>query len=141
MTYNGHVVTFNGEKCTISKHDEVITIGYRHENLYALNTSDTQAEFSCTPVALKASLDLWYQRLGNVHVEGIRSLVPKKVVTGLEIDPNEKTSTCSACHSGKLTRAPIPKHGGLEAKLFSNLSILTYVGSFPWNRSEDQIIL
>lgn len=111
MNKGDNSVSFEGNKCTIHKSNVLIAEGTRHNGLYFLDTSSSETE-SNKHVALVADLNLWHQRLAHVHVDGIRGMVRKGVVSGVSTNIKQNVPTCTACVFGKTGRAPIPKQGG-----------------------------
>ena len=56
------------------------------------------------------SLRLWHRRLGHLHLDAIREMVRKDMVSGLKISsPKTYDHVCEGCVVGKSHRLPFPK--------------------------------
>ena len=110
MEKNGMKIEFNNGECDISKSNKVVAQGFRHNGLYRLRTK-CEEQFHEQSSALIADLPLWHARLAHVHVEGIKSMIRKGAVTGIDTDLKQDVGICESCVYGKSCRAPIPKQG------------------------------
>jgi hypothetical protein len=117
MVSQGLRVGFDDSGCTIRNGKGcVIARAVMERNLYRL-TATIEQERDTAQVAKVAenSADLWHQRLGHLHMDGVKSLGSKNLVTGLNIGDGSKTEFCKGCVHGKQQRTPFPKDGGTRA--------------------------
>jgi hypothetical protein len=74
---------------------------FRHENLYLVDFSSSEAKLS-TCLFSKASLGwLWHRRLGHVVMKQLNWLTKHDLVRGLKDVKFEKNKMCSSCQAGK----------------------------------------
>jgi hypothetical protein len=75
--------------------------GFRHENLYLVDFSSSEAKLT-TCLFSKASLGwLWHRRLGHVGMKQLNRLTKYDLVRGLKDVKFEKNKLCSSCQAGK----------------------------------------
>ena len=55
-------------------------------------------------------MQVWHRRLGHLHLDAIRAMARKKLVSGLDImSPKDYDHVCEGCILGKSHRLPFPK--------------------------------
>ena len=69
--------------------------------------------------------------MAHVHTDGIRDMVRKNVVEGINVDLKKNVARCKAFVYGKSTRAPIPQSGGARAVNVLDLVQTDVCGPFP----------
>jgi GAG-pre-integrase domain len=99
-----------GYKCIFSSYDVVLTSidgkneifkGFRHEDLYLVDFSSSDANLS-TCLFSKSSMGwLWHRRLAHVGMNQLNRLLKHDLVRGLKDVHFEKDKLCSACQAGK----------------------------------------
>ena len=88
-------IEFGNSVCNIRKGHKTIAQGARKNNLYRLNIAHT-ALSDTTEVALVTDLRLWHARLAHVHIDGIKTMVRNKVVSGIDTDLKQDTGICES---------------------------------------------
>lgn len=58
---------------------------------------------------LVSNMEIWLQRLGHVHVEGIEAMVKDGAVIGINVDSKDDLFHCTGCIYGKSTSTRIPR--------------------------------
>ena len=130
MDKAGCIGTFGNGSCHIERKGVRMAEGTMRDGLYYLSTHHDTTRSSKVAAALTVSLDVWHQRLAHVHTDGIRDMVRKNVVKGINTNVSEKLPVCEGCVHGKSTRASVPKQGGERASGLLHL-VHTDVCSFP----------
>ena len=130
MNRTGKKTVFEEDYCYTVKDGQVLAEGEIRNGLYCLKTSSAGAD-SSSSVSLVADLNLWHQRMAHVHVDGIRDMVRKGIVEGVNVDLKKDLVRCDACVYGKSTRAPIPSKGGARASNVLDLVHSDVCGPFP----------
>ena len=104
MTLMGAQVSFDKEKCIVSKDGKEFEIGklakgmlYTVENIeYANATSE--------------SSDIWHERFGHLNSHYISKLVKDQMVNGMKCDvTKEAQKECKGCSLGKMHKLSFPK--------------------------------
>ena len=113
ITENGGMVTFDGEKCEISKGNGILAIGQREGNAFIL---DTENEIICSEANIaksenKKTLELWHLRLGHLGYDNVKMMSEKEIVHGMKTESSEFNRDCEGCALGKQTRDPFSKKG------------------------------
>ena len=99
-----------GFKCNFSIDDVVITSvdgsilvlkGFRHENLYLVDFSSSEANLTTCLFSNSLMGWLWHKRLVHVGVTQLKRLIKHDLVRGLKDVKFEKDKLCSACQAGK----------------------------------------
>jgi len=97
LATQGYVVTFEEDSCTIARNGQVVIRG-KGQGLYVLQDQDTA--LMATDEARKEKETLWHQRLGHLHMAGVRSL--EKMAKGIAIRKEDsETGICVPCVEGK----------------------------------------
>lgn len=108
MARKGFRSIFDDEGVHIVRKDSGLlsATGSLINGLYLLDLAN---ERSSIDRALLSSLQLWHERLGHVHKEGIKTMAKKGIVDGLQKSlADDHALVCEGCVKGKLARAPIP---------------------------------
>jgi hypothetical protein len=117
MDKRGMEIRRKNGKVTIKKlNGEIAIEGTLRHGLYELKCKlappsmrEASVAFLATPSSL--NIDIWHRRLGHLGEQDIRHLARHKMVTGLQLDPNDKLGPCDGCAKGKHPQAPFPKSG------------------------------
>ena len=128
----GYRIVFENGMYQVFKNGCVVAGGERRKNLYYLRTT-TQSPDDTDHTALVTDISLWHQRLGHVHVDGIRNMARHGVVRGLGPKLSGNVNTCDTCVLSKITRAPVPKQRGHTPPVFWTLCTLTSMAH--WRKS------
>ena len=120
MSKLGVNVHFDGSSAQIVRKSDssVVGTGTFRNGLYTLDCKPLKSTIPITSsqVALNSSLQLWHERLAHVNVSGIKSMVTRGVVKGIEVVPDTIVDdTCVGCVLGKSHRTPIPKASSSRA--------------------------
>ena len=119
MTQMGAEVTFDKEKCMVSKDEKTITIGHCiNGKLYKLTTTPSEfAYFSA--VSTQQTVQLWHERYGHLNMNDIRKIAnSEEIVYGMKInnsDVKKKDDGCEPCALGKMHRLSFPKQSQYRA--------------------------
>ena len=118
LTARGIGVQFTNNAVLLTQNGESIATGHRRHGLYAIDlympSRNKQQSFE---LACIASLQLWHERLGHVHKNGISRMAKTSAVKGLRIKPEQSPpeNLCEGCVTGKMPRAAIPKFSETRA--------------------------
>jgi hypothetical protein len=67
------------------------------------------AEYASAATTLSLNLDLWHRRLAHHHLEGVKKLLKKKLVTGMTLESSTAPDPiCEPCLAGKIHANPFP---------------------------------
>jgi hypothetical protein len=67
------------------------------------------AEYASAATTLPLDLDLWHRRLAHHHLDGVKKLLKKKLVTGMTLDScTTPDPICEPCLAGKMHANPFP---------------------------------
>ncbi|OAX30825.1 hypothetical protein K503DRAFT_668819, partial [Rhizopogon vinicolor AM-OR11-026] len=67
------------------------------------------AEYASAAITLPLDIDLWHRRLAHHHLAGVRTLLDKKLVTGMTLDSKSAPDPiCEPCLAGKMHPNPFP---------------------------------
>ena len=106
----GKVTTFSEMRCEIrDSNSKLIATGHREGSLYYIDHVGPihQAYSSCDDNSLKENM--WHRRLGHLGVQGMQTLVNKKMVSGMNIDWKQESRFCESCVEGKSHRLPFQR--------------------------------
>jgi len=118
LTEKGYEVNFKGSTCRILKgNGQIVAIANMEGNLYRLKVQ-VQAPRNAAHLTQtdKASIGLWHRRLGHLGADGVRQLVAKNLVSGIDVDKNDQLALCKGCTYGKQLRTPFPTEKATRAK-------------------------
>ncbi len=108
LAASGVYVQFNEDSARVQKNNKTLASETRVGGLYSL---DISTQPNSRETALVANLNLWHERMGHVHKEGIVQMARNNVVEGLRIaHGNEPVHVCEGCVMGKMHRTPILEH-------------------------------
>ena len=114
MIANGLKVEFERDICEVKHSSKTVATAKLVDKLYVLDLARK------TESAVVASLQIWHERLGHVHSQGIASMVRNNVVSEINLSKSDLHDThkpksdrdfviCTACVYGKATRSVIPR--------------------------------
>ncbi|OAX30718.1 hypothetical protein K503DRAFT_704906, partial [Rhizopogon vinicolor AM-OR11-026] len=67
------------------------------------------AEYASAATTIPLNIDLWHRRLAHHHLTGVRTLLDKKLVTGMTLDSKTAPDPiCEPCLAGKMHTNPFP---------------------------------
>src|ERR1700709_616382 len=67
------------------------------------------AEYASAATTVPLDIDLWHRRLAHHHLAGVRTLLDKKLVTGMKLDSTAAPDPiCEPCLAGKMHSNPFP---------------------------------
>ena len=106
----GLEVNFTKPECQIlDKKGEVLMRATRSKDNFYLWVSQEEAHISTCLLSKEEEMKLWYQRLGHLHLKGMKKAISSEAIRGL---PNLKivdNSICGECQIGKQTGMSHPK--------------------------------
>ncbi|CAB4020330.1 Retrovirus-related Pol poly from transposon TNT 1-94 [Paramuricea clavata] len=104
MASMGAKVSFDDEKCVVSKEEKEYVIGKLVDGmLYTVNP----VEFSHPTTE---PLDMWHQRFGHLNNGYVNQLMKNDMVTGMMYDESKQVEKdCKGCSMGKMHKNPFPK--------------------------------
>ena len=113
MDKHGYKIVFENCMCRVFKNGRVIAEGERRKSLYYLRTTTHSPDHTdhTDHTVLVTYINLWHQRLGHAHVDGIRNMACHGVVRGLDSTLTGEVHACNTNVHSKITRAPVPKQG------------------------------
>ena len=96
ITENGGMVTFDGEKCEISKENGILAIGQREGNAFILDTADNMicSEANIAKSENKQSIELWHLPLGHLGFDNVKMMSEKEMVHGMKTQSSESNRDC-----------------------------------------------
>ena len=111
MAKLGVNVQFDESRALLVRDSNTIATGTFRNGLYTLDCTKppVQAPSDNPDTALVASLKIWHKRLAHASVSGIKSMVARGVVKGIDIPPKNPDFDCEGCVLGKSHRTAIPK--------------------------------
>ena len=84
--------------------DEVIMKGARSkDNCYLWTSLETKCSSTCL-MTKEEEARLWHQRLGHLHLKGIKEVLSKEAVRGIPNLKIDEEKVCGECQIGKQTR-------------------------------------
>ena len=97
----GHIYTFDSEKCEIRKKDLGRLLGTAVRNLS--NVYILENEEQCYMSMIDES-SLWHRRLGHLNIDNLMKVSKKEAVRDLPKIVKPLNSVCKHCQHGKQTR-------------------------------------
>ena len=104
MVQKGICVEFKNNKCTISKNNKEIGVGYVHGNIYTLKTNIEKLYKTIE----KGDIKLWHRRLGHRNFDDLELIRRNKIVDGIEIF-GKNNEACENCFKGKFAKLKFEK--------------------------------
>ena len=104
----GYEISFSPGSCQAHCDDGVAFVANNRKGVYEVDATPLIHEFSFSNRASvkDETLNLWHQRLGHAHPEGVKKLAKSNVVDGLELDAVITTKDpCGSCMKGKQTKS------------------------------------
>ncbi len=101
----------------------IIAVGHRAgKDLYLLDIEAVYPrDYAAVSLTSPLSLTIWHQRLGHIHVEAIKNLIPHVVGLHLSRDEVSVSPPCVGCAKGKSHRLPFPSGGRTRATAVGRL--------------------
>ena len=98
-------VNFTKTECLITnKENEVIMKGVRSkDNYYMWSSQETGYSSMCT-LAKEEEVKIWHQRLGHLHLKGMKRIISIEAVRGIPNLKIDEGKVCGECQIGKQTR-------------------------------------
>lgn len=110
LAKRGLHTSFRRNFVQIKNGSKVLATGSRRASLYVLDASSDPPLEVNSSTACVASLQLWHERMGHVHIAGLRQMAHRKIVKGIDIAPlKHPLPICEGCVMGKMVRKMIPK--------------------------------
>lgn len=89
--------------------NEVLMRGVRSkDNCYLWTTQQINCPSTCL-ISKEDEVNLWHQKLGHLHLKGMKKFVSKEAVRGIPKLKIEKGKVCGECQIGKKTKMSHPK--------------------------------
>lgn len=101
----GLKVNFNKFECLITNQkNEIVMKGARSkDNCYLWTPQETDC-FSTCLMTKEDEVNLWHQKLGHLHLKGMKKIWSKEAVKGVPKLKIEEGKICSECQIGKQTK-------------------------------------
>ena len=117
MTNMGAVITFDKDKCMVTKGDVKFVLGQDYgSKLYRVNIVDNDKKVLKESAYIAHNCNLWHYRFGHMNSKYIEQLINKNLVHGMKkCEDNVCSSTtlgvdnCEPCTLAKMTRKSCPK--------------------------------
>ncbi|KAI8114842.1 Retrovirus-related Pol polyprotein from transposon TNT 1-94 [Lucilia cuprina] len=97
LTDKGYDVCFYREDAHIIENGEIILTAKRIGNLYYLVNS----EYFAGAVNSVSNIDMWHFKMGHLNERDLKNMAKENLVHGMQINRNEKLSTCEICITEK----------------------------------------
>ncbi|MCH87868.1 gag-pol polyprotein, partial [Trifolium medium] len=103
-------VNFTKSGCNVTNDkQEVLMKGIRSkDNCYLWVPQDSENISTCL-MSKEDNVRLWHQRLGHLHLRGLKKAMSTEAVRGLPDLKIEERIICGECQIGKQTKVPYPK--------------------------------
>jgi len=106
----GLQVNFTKPECQISdEKGEVLMRGTRSKDNCYLWVSQEESFISSCLLSKEEEIKLWHQRLGHLHLKGIKKAITSEAIRGLPDLKIVEGSICGECQIGKQTRMSHPR--------------------------------
>ena len=109
----GLEVSIKGKCMSFRKGEEILFTATASNKLAYLDGHTQTNPQSCNTALIAASksldLELWHRRLGHLGIDGVKRLITKDLVTGMELTSDTPfPKICEPCIHGKQHRDPFP---------------------------------
>jgi len=106
----GLQVNFSKPECHISdEKGEVLMKGTRSKDNCYLRVSQEEAFISTCLLSKEEEIKLWHQRLGHLHLKGMKKALSSEAIRGLSDLKIVESSICGECQTSKQTRMSHPR--------------------------------
>ena len=95
------IFTSDSVEVTSSSENDCIFKGFRHESLYLVDFSSSDANLTTCLFSQSSMGWLWHRRLAHVGMKQLNRFLKHDLVVGLKDVKFEKDKLCSACQAGK----------------------------------------
>ena len=95
------IFTSDSVEVTSSSENDCIFKSFRHESLYLVDFSSSDANLTTCLFSQSSMGWLWHRRLAHVGMKQLNRLLKHNLVVGLKDVKFEKDKLCSACQAGK----------------------------------------
>ena len=95
------IFTSDSVEVTSSSENDCIFKGFRHESLYLVDFSSSDANLTTCLFSQSSMGWLWHRRLAHVGMKQLNRLLKYDLVVGLKNVKFENDKLCSACQAGK----------------------------------------
>ena len=95
------IFTSDSVEVTSSSGNDCIFKDFRHESLYLVDFSSSDANLTTCLFSQSSMGWLWHRRLAHVGMKQLNRLLKHDLVVGLKDVKFEKDKLCSACQAGK----------------------------------------
>lgn len=108
ITNHGFQVLFQKENATIidPKTGKEVIVVEREQDLYFIQELENN---SFVAQANTSKLQEWHDKFGHLNEKDLKDLSRHNKVHGINVNSNEKLTTCEVCIKGKKTRSPFPQ--------------------------------
>lgn len=106
----GLKVNFTKSECLVTdEKNEVIIRGVRSkDNSYLWSSQETNCTSTCL-ISIEDEVNLWHQKLGHLHLKGVKKIVSKEAIRGIPRLKIEEGKAYGECKIGKQTQMSHPK--------------------------------
>eukprot|EP00171_Calliarthron_tuberculosum_P022598 IDg22598t1 len=133
----GHKAIFDETGVSLVRNELTLARGSLNCNLYEMNTVECHTGKES---AFMSNMQLWHERFGHVHNNGIINMARKGIVKGLKLaTKRNEDQLCEGCITGKMPRAAIPKAS--SSKVNNLLELIHTDISEQWNSTPENLCI
>src|ERR1043165_2046615 len=107
---SGFKVNFTKSECIVTNEkQEIVMRGVRSkDNCYLWEPENTNLSTVCSTVKDEKEVKLWHQKLGHLHLRGMKKIISMEAVRGIPRLDIDEGRVCGECQVGKQTRVSHP---------------------------------
>ncbi|MCI10177.1 gag-pol polyprotein, partial [Trifolium medium] len=106
----GMKVNFTKSECLVtSEKGELLMKGVRSKDNYYIWVPKEGNHLSTCLISKEDEVKLWYQKLGHLHLRGMKKAIAEEAIRGLPKLKIEEGNICGECQIGKQTKMSHPK--------------------------------
>ncbi|PNX67413.1 gag-pol polyprotein, partial [Trifolium pratense] len=103
-------VNFTKTECLVTNEQgELLMKGVRSRDNCYLWISKEEDNLSTCYISKEDEVKLWHQKLGHLHLKGMKKAIVKEAIRGLPKLKIDEGSICGECQIGKQTKMSHPK--------------------------------
>lgn len=115
MNKKGIQTIFSYGTCKVTSGNTIVVTGKLANYLYALDmVSTTKRE---NEKSFSVTHDSWHERLAHVNRQGIRQMLRRAVVRGVQIASFKISLSCKGCNAGRVIERPFQKLVSLSMQM------------------------
>ncbi|MCH79564.1 gag-protease polyprotein [Trifolium medium] len=106
----GMKVNFTKSECLVTNDEgDILMKGVRSKDNCYLWVSQNENRVSTCLISKEDEVKLWHQKLGHLHLKGMKKAISNEAIRGLPKLKIEEGSICGECQIGKQTKMSHPK--------------------------------